>query len=61
MFYFEDTTTEVNEEEKDDSLVIVDGTTRQEIEDTLREQRETGRKDSEDTSITLLDRLRKLM
>lgn len=57
MFYFEDTTTTVENDDKDDKLIILDGTVRQE----LRDQIEKGKESGKDDTITLLDRIRKLM
>lgn len=60
MFYFEDTTTTVStEHDKDeDQLIILDGTARQ---DYLDEENFAPNKRKEDDTLTLLDRLRKLM
>ena len=59
MFHFEDTTTQVDSEEKSEDLVIVDGKTRQEIQEALKIEESEKKKTTDETSITLLDRLRK--
>ena len=59
MFHFEDTTTTVENEEKDENLVILDGTTKQEIKDHLEHEKEKQKK--HDDGASLLDRIRKLM